>query len=123
VCGLKIPVSGVQFSPCPPFLCPAKRRNPALGLAFRHFGSRESFGTSCDPLGWFLTAVMPQRGGPWRLAGYAILDGRSAREAGAPRELATPDGDRGLRWIVSGSVLAVIGGGLVALVGGSSAWR
>jgi hypothetical protein len=35
VTGLKIPVSGVQFSPCPPFLSPAKRRNPALGAAFR----------------------------------------------------------------------------------------
>jgi hypothetical protein len=66
--------------------------------------------------------VMPQRGGPWRLAGYAIPDGRSAREAGAPRELAAPDGDRGLRWIVSGYVLAVIGGGLVALVGLAEGW-
>jgi hypothetical protein len=28
VCGLKIPVSEVQFSPCPPFLLPAKPKNP-----------------------------------------------------------------------------------------------
>jgi hypothetical protein len=65
---------------------------------------------------------MPQRGGPWRLAGYAIPDGRSARGGGAPRELVTPHGDRGLRWIVSAYVLAVIGGGLVALVGMAEGW-
>ena len=64
--GLKIPVSGVQFSPCPPFLLPAKRRNPALGVAFRHFGSRESFVTGCDPLGWFLTAYWPPFDPPFR---------------------------------------------------------
>jgi hypothetical protein len=65
---------------------------------------------------------MPQRGGPWRLAGYAISDGRRARGGGASRELATPDGERGLRWIVSAYVLAMIGGGLVALVGLAEGW-
>jgi hypothetical protein len=54
--GLKIPVSGVQFSPCPPFLSPAKRRNPALGLAIRHVGSRAPRGMPWDPLGPFLIA-------------------------------------------------------------------
>jgi hypothetical protein len=54
--GLKIPVSGVQFSPCPPFLSPAKRRNPALRLAIRRFRSRESLGMAHDPLGPFLMA-------------------------------------------------------------------
>jgi hypothetical protein len=66
--------------------------------------------------------AMPQRGGPWRLAGYAIPDGGRARGAGAPRELATLDGDRSLRWIVLAYVLALIGGGLVALVGLSEGW-
>ena len=54
--GLKIPVSGVQFSPCPPFFLPAKRRNPALGLSIRHIGSHEPRGMPCDPLGPFLIA-------------------------------------------------------------------
>jgi hypothetical protein len=54
--GLKIPVSGVQFSPCPPFFWSAKRRNPALGLAIRHVGSHEPRGMPCDPLGPFLIA-------------------------------------------------------------------
>jgi hypothetical protein len=54
--GLKIPVSGVQFSPCPPFPSPAKRRNPALGLAIRHVGSLEPRGMPCDPLGPVLIA-------------------------------------------------------------------
>jgi hypothetical protein len=53
---LKIPVSGVQFSPCPPFFWSAKRRNPALGLAIRHVGSHEPRGMPCDPLGPFLIA-------------------------------------------------------------------
>ena len=45
---------------------------------------------------------------PWRVA---------RRESSS-----TPDGDRGLRWIVSAYVLAVIGGGLVALVGMAEGW-
>jgi hypothetical protein len=49
----------VQFSPCPPFLSPTKHHNPALGAAFRHFGSCKSLVMSCDPLGWFLTADWP----------------------------------------------------------------
>ena len=56
ITGPKIPVSGVQFSPCPPFLFPTKRNNPALGAEFRQLGSSESLLTCCDPLGWFLTA-------------------------------------------------------------------
>jgi hypothetical protein len=35
---------------------PAKRRNPALGLAFRHVESNEPRGMPCDPLGPFLIA-------------------------------------------------------------------
>lgn len=66
--------------------------------------------------------AMPQRGGPWRLAGYAIPDGRRARGAGAPRALATPDVDRGLRRLVVAYVLALIGGGLLALVGLAEGW-
>ncbi|MGH7319588.1 MAG: hypothetical protein ACRELA_08180 [Candidatus Rokuibacteriota bacterium] len=65
---------------------------------------------------------MAQRGGPWRLAGSAIPDGRVGRGPGAPRELATREGDRVLRWIVSAYVLGVVGGGLVALVGLSEGW-
>jgi hypothetical protein len=51
--------SSIQFSPCPPFLSPTKHHNPALGAAFRHFGSCKSLVMSCDPLGWFLTADWP----------------------------------------------------------------
>jgi hypothetical protein len=65
---------------------------------------------------------MSQRGGPWRLAGYAMPDGRRARGAGVLGELATPDADRGLRWIVFAYVLALIGGGLVALAGLAEGW-
>jgi hypothetical protein len=49
-------------------------------------------------------------------------DGRRARGAGVPGELATPDADRGLRWIVFAYVLALIGGGLVALAGLAEGW-
>jgi hypothetical protein len=35
---------------------PRQRRNPALGLAFRHVGSHEPRGMLCDPLGPFLIA-------------------------------------------------------------------
>jgi hypothetical protein len=60
---------------------------------------------------------MAQRGGPWRLAGYAIPEVRVARRVEAWRGVETHEGERGLRWIVSAYVLGVIGGGLVALVG------
>jgi hypothetical protein len=33
------PGVGSSILPCPPFLSPARRRKPALGVAFRHFGS------------------------------------------------------------------------------------
>jgi hypothetical protein len=60
---------------------------------------------------------MAQRGGPWRLAGYAIPDGPPATDAA--RGVATLVGDRGTRWIVS---VYVLGGCLVALVGLSEWW-
>jgi hypothetical protein len=62
---------------------------------------------------------MAQRGGPWRLAGYAIPDGRVAQRTDAA---AACEEERTLRWIVSAYVLAVVGGGLVALVGLSEGW-
>jgi hypothetical protein len=65
---------------------------------------------------------MAQRGGPWRLPGYAIPDGRVARRTGAARVVESHDGERALRWIVSAYVLAVIGGGLVAFVGLAEGW-
>ena len=65
---------------------------------------------------------MAQRGGPWRLAGYGMSDGRAARGTESARDLATSEGDRVLRWIVSAYVLAVFGGGLVTLVGLSKGW-
>ena len=49
---------------------------------------------------------MAQRGGPWRLAGYAIPDGRWRPAELARRERSRrPTADRGLRWIVSVYVL------------------
>jgi hypothetical protein len=65
---------------------------------------------------------MAQRGGPWRLAGYAVPDGPVARAPDATGEVGTRDGDRLLRRIVSAYVLGVIGGSLVALVGLSKGW-
>jgi hypothetical protein len=65
---------------------------------------------------------MAQRGGPWRLAGYAMTDGRAARVNGGTRDVAARDGERVLRWIVSVYVLAVVGVGLIALVGLSEGW-
>ena len=65
---------------------------------------------------------MAQRGGPWRLAGYAIPDGPVAPAPDAARRVATPAGDRDVRWIISGYVVGVVGAGLVALVGLSEGW-
>ena len=65
---------------------------------------------------------MAQRGGPWRLAGYAVTDGLAARGSGGVRQVAARGGERVLRWIVSVYVLAVVGGILVALVGLSEGW-
>jgi hypothetical protein len=65
---------------------------------------------------------MPQRGGPWRLAGHAIPGGQVARRVGAARRVETHEEERGLQRIVSAYVLAVIGGGLVALVGLAEGW-
>ena len=56
---------------------------------------------------------------------------RRVRDPGRPRRprklarresVATRDGDRGLRWIVSAYVLGLVGGGLVALVGLAEGW-
>jgi hypothetical protein len=65
---------------------------------------------------------MPQRGGPGRLAGSAMTDGCAVRVRGGTGEVATRDGERLLRWIVSVYVLAVVGGGLIALVRLSEGW-
>jgi hypothetical protein len=65
---------------------------------------------------------MPQRGGPWRLAGSAMTDGCAVRVRGGTRDVAARDGERVLRWIVSVYVLAVVGVGLIALVGLSEGW-
>jgi hypothetical protein len=65
---------------------------------------------------------MAQRGGPWRLAGYAIPDWRVAQRSQAPRAVDGWDGERTLRWIVWAYVLAVVGGGLVALAGLWEGW-
>ena len=64
---------------------------------------------------------MAQRGGPWRLAGYATTDGRAACGSGGA-SCRRADGERVLRWIVSVYVLAVVGGILIALVGLSEGW-
>jgi hypothetical protein len=65
---------------------------------------------------------MAQRGGPWRLSGYATTDGRAACGSGGTRAVAARDGDRIVRWMVSGYVLAVVSGILIALVGLSEGW-
>ena len=65
---------------------------------------------------------MAQRGGPWRLAGYALTDGRAARGSGGARDVVVRDGERVLRWIVSAYVLAVVSGILIALVGLAEGW-
>ena len=65
---------------------------------------------------------MAQRGGPWRLAGYGMTDGRPARRSDGRRDLAARDGERVVRWIVSVYVLAVVSGILIALVGLSEGW-
>ena len=65
---------------------------------------------------------MAQRGGPWRLAGYAMTDGRAARGSSGMRQVAARGGERVLRWIVSVYVLAVVSGTLIALVGLSEGW-
>jgi hypothetical protein len=57
--GTENPGVGSSILPCPPFLFAATRHNPALGAAFRHFGSCERLVMDCDPLGWFLTADWP----------------------------------------------------------------
>jgi hypothetical protein len=65
---------------------------------------------------------MAQRGGPWRLAAYAIPDASVTRGRGATGKFAAREGDRVLRWIVVAYVLGIVGGGLVALVGLSKGW-
>jgi hypothetical protein len=65
---------------------------------------------------------MAQRGGPWRLAGYAMTEGRAARGSGGTRDVAAEHRERVLRWIVSAYVLAVVGGILIALVGLTEGW-
>jgi hypothetical protein len=44
------------------------------------------------------------------------------RVRGGTRDVAARDGERVLRWIVSVYVLAVVGVGLIALVGLSEGW-
>jgi hypothetical protein len=66
--------------------------------------------------------AMAQRGGPWRLAGYAMTEGRAARGSGGTRDVAAEHRERVLRWIVSAYVLAVVGGILIALVGLTEGW-
>ena len=65
---------------------------------------------------------MAQRGGPWRLAGDAVRDGGAPRGRAGARDVAGPDGERLLRWIVWAYALAVLGGILIALVGLSEGW-
>jgi hypothetical protein len=65
---------------------------------------------------------MAQRGGPWRLAGYAMTEGRAARRSADARDVAVGDSERLLRWIVSVYVLGVMGGMLIALVGLAEGW-
>ena len=65
---------------------------------------------------------MAQRGGPWRLAGYAMTGRRSTRGSGGTRDVAPQDGERVLQRIVSVYVLAVVSGILIALVGLSEGW-
>jgi hypothetical protein len=58
------------------------------------------------------------------VAARGVRDAGRAQGPGRWRtgELATPDADRGLRWIVFAYVRALIGGGLVALVGLAEGW-
>jgi len=65
---------------------------------------------------------MAQRGGPWRLAGYAMTEGGAARRSADARDVAVRDSERLLRWIVSVYVVAVAGSILIALVGLSEGW-
>jgi hypothetical protein len=65
---------------------------------------------------------MAQRGGPWRLPGHAMTERRAAGGGGGARDVAARDGERVLRWMVSGYVLAVVSGILIALVGLSEGW-
>ena len=51
-----------------------------------------------------------------------MTDGCAVRVRGGTRDVAARDGDRVLRWIVSVYVLAVVGVGLIALVGLSEGW-
>jgi hypothetical protein len=51
-----------------------------------------------------------------------MTDGRAARGSGGTRDVATENGERVLRGIVSAYVLAVVGGILIALVGLSEGW-
>jgi hypothetical protein len=88
--GLKIPVSGVQFSPCPPLLSPAKRGNPVLGVAFRHFGSRDHLGMGRHPLGWFLTS-------DWGLVWGPVFGGDKAGVRGCRCRTAARHGVLGAR--------------------------
>ena len=60
---------------------------------------------------------MAQRGGPWRLAGSEVSNGRVPWHAGAPRALPAGGGERVLGWIAAGYVLAGVSAGLVGLVG------
>ena len=91
---LKIPVSGVQFSPCPPFLLSATRWNSALGAAFCPLGSRESLVMGCDPLGWLLTADWPPFDPPFPMA-IGLLRGVSAASEGRVRSQCASRTDRG----------------------------
>jgi hypothetical protein len=103
-----------------------------VGESFRAAGDGVWGGACLPSLRSFDTAVtmtmpkggggMAQRGGPWRLAGYAIPEGRVAPAPDAAREVGTAAGERSVRWIVSAYVLGVVGGGLVALVGLSEGW-
>jgi hypothetical protein len=65
---------------------------------------------------------MAQWGGPWRLAGSELSNRQVTGKAGAARPLPTCGSDRVLRWIAAGYVLAVVGGGVVALVGLRAGW-
>ena len=65
---------------------------------------------------------MAQRGGPWRLPGYAMTERRAAGGGGGTRDVAARDGERVLRWIVCVYVLGVVGGMLLALVGLAEGW-
>jgi hypothetical protein len=76
--GAENPGVGSSILPCPPFLSPAKRRTPALRLAFRHVGSRELRGMPCNPLGPFLIA-------DWVPVWVPVFGGDPARVRGCRR--------------------------------------